>query len=224
MLMQQQINILQTAINGYNFPAVYFNFASNVATNAGNMLALESVISKMLRSSQKQQVKHGLANIIYWGNSSKKRVSCRDFRVNRFLNKVTDSKLQRFKDMVANGETPTLRQIKDIKMPEYSGVSFISKIVTFLDPAKYCVLDFRIAELRNHSGKKAIDNLKINKTQIKVTTNNCKQYDQWCKECQMINEEYYDDEQYRAVDIERGFFHLICNRRLRDAQLIYNAA
>ena len=220
MLTPQQINILQTAINGYNFPVVYFDFASNTEIDAKKMCVLEGVISKMLRSPQQQQVKHGLANIIYWGNA---QAGYRDYRFKQFLNNVTVYQLQKFQGMVVNGQTPTLRQIKNIGMPQYSGISFISKIVTFLDPAKYCVLDFRIAELRNHSGTKAINNLKINKTQITVTANNCKQYDQWCNECQMISNKYYSG-QYRAVDIERGFFHLICNRRLRDAQLIYNAA
>ena len=107
-------------------------------------------------------------------------------------------------------------------MPQYSGISFISKILMFLNPNQYCVLDRLIAGLANQSGTKAMHNLKIN-TQLPVTIHNCQKYIQWCNECKKINCQYYSGK-YRVVDIERGFFNLIQNGRLSNAQMIYNAA
>lgn len=219
MLTSQQINTLERSIRAYSFPAIYFDFASNVAKNAGNMRSLETIIHNMLTSKKQQQVKYGLANIIYWGNAN---AGYQKNRTCKFLNNVTAAQLQKFQIIVANQKMLSLRAIKKIGMPQYSGISFISKILMFLDPQQYCVLDRQIAKLANHSGTKAIHNLKIN-TQLPVTIHNCKIYDQWCNECQKISNQYYSGK-YRVVDIERGFFELIQKKGLSNAQMIYNAA
>ena len=218
-LTQQQVNTLQASILGYAFPAIYFDFVANTKIDAGNMVVLEGVISGMLLSPQQEQTKHGLANVIYWGNAN---IGYQSHRVNQFLKNITAAQLQQFQGMVANGNIPTLRQIKNIRMPEYSGISFISKIVTFLSPVQYCVLDLKLASLGKVPGVKAIHNLKVT-TQVGVTANNSEAYYQWCNECQTISNQYYAG-RYRVVDVERGFFNLIQNGPLRVAQDIYNAA
>ena len=220
MLTSKQINTLQKSILGYSFPAIYYDFASHVERNAGNMRNLEAIILKMLISHNQQQVRYGLANIIYWGNAN---AGYQKNRTCKFLMNVTAAQLRTFQSIVVSKKMLSLRAIKKIGMPQYSGISFISKILMFLNPNQYCVLDLRIADLANQSGTKAIHNLKINKTQLPVTTRNCKIYDQWCDECQKISNQYYSGK-YRAVDIERGFFDLIQHGGLSDAQMIYNAA
>ena len=220
MLTSKQINTLQKSICGYSFLAIYYDFASHVERNAGNMRNLEAIILNMLTSQKQQQVKYGLANIIYWGNAN---AGYQKNRTCKFLNNMTAAQLQKFQSIVANRKMPSLQEIKKIDMPQYSGISFISKILMFLGPKQYCVLDFSIAKLANHSGTKAIYNLKNYATQLPVTTHNCKIYYQWCNECQKISNQYYSGK-YRVVDIERGFFNLIQNGKLYDAQIIYNAA
>ena len=220
MLTSKQINTLQQSIRGYSFPAIYYDFSSHVEKNAGNMPKLETIIHNMLISQKQQQVKYGLANIIYWGNAN---AGYQENRTCKFLNKVTPAQLRNFQSIVANPKMLSLQAIKKIGMPQYSGISFISKILMFLDPNQYCVLDLLIAKLDNHSGTKAINNLKNYPTQLPVTTHNCKIYYQWCSECQKISNQYYYGN-YRVVDIERGFFNLIQKGRLSDAQMIYNAA
>ena len=220
MLTSKQINTFQKSIRGYNFPAIYYNFAFHVAGNAGNMGKLEPIIHNMLISKKQQQVKYGLANIIYWGNAN---AGYQKNRTYKFLNNVTPAQLRDFQSIVANPKMLSLQAIKKIGMPQYSGISFISKILMFLNPKQYCVLDLLIAKLANHSGTKAINNLKNYPTQLPITNHNCKIYCQWCDECQKISDKYYSGK-YRVVDIERGFFNLIQNKKLYDAQMIYNAA
>ena len=219
MLTSQQKKTLARSIRRYSFPAIYFDFASHVERKAGNMHSLETIIHNMLTSHKQQQVKYGLANIIYWGNA---KHGCKKYRTCQFLNKVTPAQLRDFQSIVANQKMLSLRAIKKVDMHWYSGISFISKILMFLNPKQYCVLDSQIAKLANHSGTKAIYNLKIN-TQLPVTVHNCEIYDEWCNECQEISNQYYSGK-YRVVDIERGFFNLIQNGKLCDAQIIYNAA
>lgn len=218
-LTQQQIDTLEDSIIGYAFPAIYFDFVKNTQINAGNMRALENAIFKMLISPHQQKTLHGLANIIYWGNAN---AGYQQYRVNRFLNGVTTHQIKQFQGMIVNGNIPTLRQIKNLRMPQYSGISFISKIVAFLNPAQFCVLDLLLARLGNVPGTKAIHSLSFT-TQVGITANNSASYCQWCSECQAISNQYYNG-QYRVVDVERGFFNLIQNGHLAAAQVIYNAA
>ena len=218
-LTLQQVNDLAASIQEYAFPAVYFDFHRNIQVNAGNMQALEAVILGMLRSPQTQQIKNGLANVIYWGNAN---AGYQMARVNQFRNGVTDAHLGQFQGLVDNGNIPTLHDIARIGMPQFSGVSFISKIIMFLNPAQYCVLDLLLSRLGRVQGNKALHNLVVN-TQVRVTVNNSNVYYQWCQECQDISNQYYAG-RYRVVDVERGFFNLIQNGQLEYVQQIYNAA
>ena len=170
MLTSKQINTLQKSIRGYSFPAIYYDFASHVERNAGNMRSLEGIILKMLTSKKQQQVKYGLANIIYWGNVN---AGYKKYRTCQFLNYVTAPQLARFQSIVVSKKMLNLQAIKKISMPQYSGISFISKILMFLNPNQYCVLDLQIAKLANHSRTKAIYNLKNYATQLLVTNHNC---------------------------------------------------
>ena len=83
MLTSKQINTLQKSILGYSFPAKYYDFASNVERDARNMRNLEAIIRNMLISPKQQQVKYGLANIIYWGNAN---AGYQKYRTFKFLN------------------------------------------------------------------------------------------------------------------------------------------
>jgi len=218
-LTAQQINDLKASIQGYAFPAVYFDFHNNIQVNAGNMPALEAVILGMLLSPQAQQTEYGLANVIYWGNAN---AGYQMYRVNQFRNRVTNAQLEEFQGLVGNGNIPTLQDIARIGMPQFSGISFVSKIIMFLDPTHYCVLDLLLSRLGGVQGGKALHNLVVN-TQVRVTVNNSNAYYNWCQECQDISNQYYAG-RYRVVDVERGFFNLIQNGQLEYAQQIYNAA
>jgi hypothetical protein len=218
-LTNQQANDLKLSIDGYAFPPVYFDFVANAQVNAGNMYNLETAISGLLLSPCLQQVQYGLANVIYWGNAN---AGYQAYRVNKFMNNITNQQLQRFQALVAGGEIPTLQNIRQIRMPQFSGISFVSKIIAFIDPTNYCVLDLLLCRLRNIPGNKALHGLTVT-TQIGVTCNNSAAYYAWCRECREINDQYFRGI-YRAVDIERGFFNFIQNGSLEYAQKMYIAA
>ena len=215
-LTLEQKRELEASITKYDFPSVYFIFDLGIKIVTKGMSEVEDVINSQLNSNQINQIKFGLANVIYWGNAN---AGYQTYRTNRLLEGVTDSQLNQFKGLVSNGNIPTLYQIKNLQMPQFSGISFISKIVTFLDPVNYCVLDLLVSRLGNTEGKKAVHSVKTT-TGIPVSTNNSLNYYRWCNECLEISKKYYEGK-FRAVDIERGFFNLIQNNKLHDAQLIY---
>ena len=183
------------------------------------MTGVETHIRGLLTSSNMQDVKHGLANVIYWGNAN---AGYQMHRVMAFSNLITPLQLQQFRVQVSGGTLPTLKDLSKLKMPQFSGISFISKIIAFLDPKNYCVLDLLLSRLSITIHGKALHSLKTT-TQIGVTKNNSLAYYSWCQECIAISNRYYGGS-YRAVDIERGFFNLIQSGNLLLAQQIYIAA
>ena len=210
---------LGNAIHLYGFPPIYFDFPNNVQIRAPNMAAVELAIRNMLVSPNALDVKHGLANVIYWGYG---QIGYQQTRVNRFLGNVTQNHLEQFQALVTAPNIPTLSQIRVIQMPEYSGISFISKILAFINPGQYCVLDQQLARLAMVPGACALHGL-THGTQIRVTAHNQAIYDAWRMECQRISNLYYGG-RYRVVDVERGFFQLIQTNQLPLAQQIYAAA
>ncbi len=221
-LTEQQIERLREAIDGYNFPAVYFDFDNSVPVDAQTMENVEATIKNQLRSADAMIVRYGLANVLYWGYA---QIGYRDKRVKDFMNKVTCQQINNFQSILNGNNVPSIIQVKNIRMPQYSGMSFISKILMFLDPQDYCVLDKQVANLRTPNSPKLLNNLdfKHNNTQIRITNHNQGVYNGWRNECLNISEQYYQGN-YRVVDIERGFFSLIQRDHLLDAQRIYNDA
>jgi hypothetical protein len=192
---------------------VYFDFAAAVPVVAANMSDVETSIRSMLVSDDVEQVRNGLANVIYWGYA---QIAYRDVRVTRFRVGVTQDHLSAFRRLVEGGVTPTLAQIAMIGMPQYSGISFISKVLTFLDPIRFCVLDKQLAKLASGPGCRALHRLTMG-TQIQITSNNESVYNAWRAECGEISTRYFGGRR-RVVDIERGFFQLVQSGNLDLAQ------
>lgn len=218
-LSASQIHALDTAIAAYGFPLMYFDFSTGVPLTAPSITVLEVTIQRLLISPNPEDVKDGLANVIYWGNAN---AGYRNHRVDRFRAGVTATKLTSFQRMVAGGLVPTLRDIERLGMPGYSGISFVSKILMFLDPRQYPVLDLQLASLATPQGTRAIDRLVV-RTQIPISAHNIVAYDAWRMECIAMSSTYFGG-RYRAVDIERGLFHLIQSGRSKDASDIYHSA
>jgi hypothetical protein len=218
-LTTYQTSILDAAIAGYAYPAVYFDFAAEAQIVSATMVVCESEIRSQLLSNNPYNVMNGLSNVIYWGNAT---AGYRDHRVAEFREAITLNQLSKFQNLVAGGIVPTLRQIKDLQMRGFSGMSFVSKVLMFLDPMQYCVLDKQITKLRTPNGHGSVNLLKYG-TQIDITVSNEDVYNDWRAECMRISDIYFDN-RYRAVDIERGFFNLIQNAKLSAAQQIYENA
>ncbi len=221
-LTEEQIAAFREAIKGYSFPAVYYDFEEGREVQAKRMADVEYVIGGQLCSVHTEDVKNGLANILYWGYAN---VGYRDARVEKLNNNITIEQIKVFQTLLVNDRRPTMAEIKTIRIPEYSGMSFLSKLLMFLNPSDYCVLDRQIARLRTQNAPKALCQLSFGpkETQIRVSSHNEAIYDRWRTECLAVSTVYYGGE-YRVVDIERGFFHLIQQGRLLDARIIYNSA
>jgi hypothetical protein len=221
-LNQHQKNQLEASIIQYIFPAVYYDFINNDPVMAANMHDVEKYIRKLLYSNKLIDVKHGLANVIYWGYA---QVGYRDHRVERFLDLVSEEQIQLFQKIILSGTLPDMASINNLRLPEFSGMSFISKILMFLDSANYCILDKQISTLRTPGCMKALSHLAFgqNETQIRISYNNQNVYNNRREECREISAQYYQ-KAYRVVDVERGFITLIQTGNLAAAQEIYNDA
>ncbi len=101
-------------------------------------------------------------------------------------------------------------------------MSFISKILAFLDPARYCVLDKQVLRLAVFPGDRALNRVRAG-YQIRVTAEHEKAYDAWRLECAAISARYFGG-RHRVVDIERGLFQLVQDGRVSFSQQVYAAA
>ena len=217
-----QIAQLRDAITRYAFPALYFDFNNNIEITAQNIGEVEAALADQLKSQELLRTKHGLSNVLYWGYA---QIPYRWKRVHNFMSRVCDEQITNFQSLINGDNVPTLAAVCRCRLPEYSGMSFISKILMFLNPSDYCVLDQQLAKLRTPGSPKILNDLifRPNETQIRITNHNEAVYNGWRNECAAISQMYFQGI-YRVVDIERGFFNLIQRNNLLDAQAIYNAA
>lgn len=207
-LTQQQIEILADAINNYDFPKRTYNFQSGKEVSHPSMRQLETSIRDKLTSCDAIDVEDGLSNILYWGYY---RIGYRDVRVNKFRSKVKKQQLIHASKVFQNLSGPGIRIIKNLNLPEFSGISFISKVRMFLDPHQYAILDQKLMRLAKFEPVTLFYHIKVYPTSIPCTINNERVYQNWCDICSKASELYFQEQEFIAVDIERGIFHLIEN-------------
>ncbi len=110
-------------------------------------------------------------------------------------------------------------------LPQFSGMSFITKIRMFLDPHNYVILDQQILKMKNYRIPTLLNEIAFgeNETQIRISQKNIMVYNSWCGKCTDISDSYYEG-RYRAADVERGFFNLIQKQKTRLATSILSSA
>jgi hypothetical protein len=220
MLTIKQQDELQQAIKNYNFPIVAFDFQLNQQLSFQNMYSLEKYIFDLLLETDTKSVKNGLSNVLYWGYATS---GYRDHRISLFRDKVKDVQLQEAIQLFHQTLKPKITELKALNMPQFSGISFISKIRMFLNPQESAVLDKQIIKMKFSSyGNKTILNKvshSAKETQIRPSKPNSDAYEDWCQKLLEISIKYYDLK-YRAVDIERGLFSLIRQNKLKNATSI----
>ena len=207
-----QENIPPSEINfpEYDFPKRLYDFYNNQEIEFGAYRELEQYIQTRLKSNEPEEIKNGLSNVLYWGYY---RIGYRDERIKRFRDKVTESQLKDFARLViANRMTPI--NIKKIGLPQFSGLSFVSKILMFFDPRNFVVLDKKIMQLSDPTNRNNDPITKIGnqKSGIRITEDSQKHYIEWCNLCKKIATHYLNSDY--AVDAERGFFKLVENNQL----------
>jgi hypothetical protein len=202
----KQKECLRDAIDGYSFPSDYFDFVANAPARLANTNAVEFRIRRDLTSGEPERVKNGLSNVLYWGYA---QMGIRETRVHRFREKVTLSQLKQAGDLFRRSHLPSVLNIKKLRLAEFSGLSFVSKIRMFLDPDKSAALDWQIMKIHKQCPTTLLANLYVGKsTQIPITQHNSEVYEDWCRKMADISSVYFGA-CFRVVDVERGFFQLI---------------
>jgi len=204
-LSPSQKEELHKAIKGYSFPPEYYDFILDRPERLEDTRAVEARIKADLISGDTNLVKNGLSNVLYWGYA---QMGIRCTRVRRFRDNVTKDKLCAATELFHATVSPSLIKIKKIGLPQFSGMSFISKIRMFLDPEKSATLDRQIMKILQALPSTVLANVHVNPTQIPITAHNAEAYKMWCRKMREISERYFAGG-FRAVDIERGFFHLV---------------
>lgn len=223
-LSRAQVTLLSQAMTAYAFPAEYFDFGRNTARRFATMSALEPLVRADLISGSPSRVKDGLSNVLYWGFA---QMGIRDFRVNRFRTRVSRTHIDAFIDLLATSKQrrPFLADIAGLKLPEFSGVSFTSKIRMFLDPKISATLDWQILKINDHNRNTVLSGIRTSHQgkQIPTTHHNSGIYEKWCERLAQISSRYFGGRK-RVADLERGFFQLIQSGKARAAANILRDA
>lgn len=222
-LSNQQVRQLEAAIRAYDFPGAYKDFKKD-AELLVPMDQVELFIGSKLIARSTNAVKDGLSNVLHWGYAQ--QPGRQRARVDAFRKNVTTEQLQGFIDLVRPAGSLTLSSIKKLGLPEFSNVSFVSKVLMFLDPDEHATLDLQILKMRHHKGSPLKD-VKVNTGKYKgrvtehvpITRHNDAAYANWNQTLKRISASYYRGS-YRVVDVERGFFKMIQEGQLKDASTI----
>ena len=222
--LKQYANLLCETVRDYDFPPVTYDFAKDKEICHGSMCDVEKCIHNLLCSGDTRQVKDGLSKVLYWGHANNKFLqtsSLKKFREAPDADELK-RKLDRFgrlaRELAGSSIVPSaggLLKIKELGIPQFGRVSFVSKVLMFLDPARYPVLDQKIAEAyAKQPAFPPLQNLtfSINAKSIKITERNTAVYDTWacwCREIgRVVNEVLGPPYHVRAVDVERALFTL----------------
>ena len=225
--LEQYAALLCEAIRDYDFPAVTYDFTEEKPLHHDSMLAVEQYIGTLLRSKDVSAVKDGLSNVLYWGYAQ--QPGRRDFRVSDFRKTIPDSerepKLDQFAQLMRSGRADLLKNIKQLHLRQFSQISFVSKILMFLDPARYPVLDLKIAKAFAKPSFLPLKNLTFTTGGIRITKRNATAYDTWAGWCReiatVVNEAPVSPcRGVRAVDVERALFALADSQTTDKARVL----
>jgi hypothetical protein len=141
----------------------------------------------------------------------------RDHHVERFRSSVTVEQMERAASLLPQLSKPGILELRRLRLPEFGMLTFLSKLRSFLDPEKYCVLDrklLRIPALKS--------DFKVSGKAIPVTVGNERAYQRWVDLCGRIADTLTPPR--RPVDVERGFFHLVDTGQIAVADSILRKA
>jgi hypothetical protein len=199
---------LLKSIAAYSYPAKIYDFYTSEGVTLASMQNVEKLIRDCLTSTDQETVKMGLGNVIYWGNVQNGYVL---HRFNEFRRRVTnDHALSFVKLMEKRDLNPSSLDIRDLKIPYFSGLSFVSKIKMFLNPNACGVIDLQIMKMKFVNIDTIISqmNFRSKDTTIRVSQANSDTYEKFCRRLSHIAHDNFDGA-VRVVDVERGLFNLI---------------
>jgi hypothetical protein len=204
-LTAAQLIQLSTAIARYAFPRAYFDYTANAPVTGLTMPQVEARIRNDLLAGTVSQTKDGLSNVLYWGFAQMGGLA--PIRVARFRSQVSQQQLQAASHLLRATPRPALYPFARLGLPQFSGVSFVSKVRMFLDPTGSAALDSQIMKIHSLRPTTVLAAVRTYKTRIPVSAANSAAYEAWCDRLDCIRTTYMPT--VRVVDIERGLFHLI---------------
>ena len=199
---------LLDAVGRYSYPRVFWDFSADCEAKSASMRHVEIEIHEQLTSGDPQMVAHGLANVVYWGFYSS-RYYMRRFQ--DFLDRVTSSQLSIAATRFATLRGPDLAPLKELHLPQFTNVTFLSKLRMFLDPTRYVALDRHLARIGTSSVRTLFSDLKTYKSSIPCDGNNMSIYARWCDLCERWGRKLF----LPAVDVERAIYTLAKEARDR---------
>jgi len=203
-LSPSQVASLSAAIDGYAFPPAYFDYTVGAPVIGLTMTDVESRIRTDLMCGNGAGIKDGLSNVLYWGFAQMGGLAA--VRVDRFRSAVSLAHLGAAAVLFATPR-PLLADIAALGLPQFSGVSFVSKVRMFLDPAGSATLDNQIMKIHAALPTTVLATVHRRTTSIPVTSGNSAAYEAWCDRLDYIKSTYLPG--VRVVDVERGLFHLV---------------
>lgn len=211
-----QVKKLGDAVVSYSFPTAHYDFAAQTPVVGLSMTDLEARIRKQLLSTSLDDIKDGLSNILYWGFAQMGGLA--DVRVQRFRSVVTEAQLEQASTLFAKNQRPALYEIARLKLPQFSKVSFVSKVRMYLDPVASATLDRQIMQMHQIHSDTVLAAFKEDATSIPTSIVNSNAYEVWCERLGQIAQTYLPSA--RVVDIERGLFHMIQSGDVAEAASI----
>ena len=181
---------LCAAKKAYDYPAVTCaDFTTLREKGYASMSEVEELIQDQLLSQDRKVVKDGLSNVIFWGYASTRNLQKR--AVSYFRENVTDANLKEFKDVAGNPKIINLISIKNIGMPIFSQMSLTSKLLMFLYPNRFPVLDGKLARFAKKHDCPILKDITISGTSIPLEKNkvfledNIEIYKGWTSWCEV---------------------------------------
>ena len=205
-MAKEQIEHLRRGILAYSYPKVTYDFSTNQFCSHTTMGEVEQVIRRQLLSGDPTQTRDGLSNVIFWGycRDNRRRTRFKDFR--REVS-PRNRQLAEAARIFQDPSTVDLLGIKRLSLPEFSGLSFLTKVRMFLDPTRYATLDRKL--LKNLRSLQRHFAFRSNERSIRATRRNVRAYEGWAQLCRNLAEAYFERDGFHAADVERGFYALI---------------
>ena len=228
--------LLCKALRGYSFPPVTFDFESERERRHGvevrpheAMRGVEQCVGELLRSPDARTVRDGLSNVLYWGFAQ--QPGLQRTRAHRFRDRIqpSDPRLDGFMNFVSSmtsqAAAEQLIALRRLRLSQFSQMSFTTKILMFLDPNRFPVLDLKIGRAAKQSGFPVMRGLKIF-AGIPITKASAACYERWACWCQGVAAKVNGRpgapcRDLRAVDVERAVFWLADLGRTDDARRLF---
>ena len=230
--MDDYAALLCEAFGLYRFPPVTCDFEREpphgVKVDHEAMRRVEKRIGRLMCSRDPAAVRDGLSNVLYWGWAQRPGRQRDRVRVFRDGVQPNDPRLVGFMNFVhsmpraSRSAAEQLHALKRLKLPQFSQMSFTTKILMFLDPSRFAVLDLKIARVAKQCGFPFMHELKIY-TGIPITRANAACYGRWASWCQETAAKVNGMpgapcRDLRAVDVERAVFSLADLGRTDDSR------